>query len=140
VNFSRRPPLVTAVGVIGIVAGVVPLVEMVAVVVSAPFAAWFLALVHSILPVRVPVAVTLLIGIAVADIAFGAGVLARRRLGFYGMVVRSLIAIPIDYLNFTAGNRAGALVGLAVSLFVLWALLRSDSRRWFQPVDIAGVP
>ena len=125
-------------GVIGIVAGAVPLVETVALVLSAQFAAWFLALVRSILPVRVPVALTLLIGIAAADIAFGVGVLARKRLGFYGMVVRSLIALPIDYLNFKAGNGAGAFAGLAVSLFVLWALLRSDSRRWFPPVDIAG--
>jgi hypothetical protein len=135
--------LVTTAGVIGIVAGLFPLVETVAVLVSAQFAAWFLALIHSILPVRESVVLMMLISIGLADIAFGVGVLARKRLGFYGMVVRSLIAIPIDYLNFTAGNRAGALVGLAVSLFVLWALARSDSRRWFhrpRGLDIAGAP
>jgi hypothetical protein len=127
----RRPLLVTAVGVIGIVAGIFPLAEIVAILLSARFAAWFLPLMRSILPVSDSFAFTLLFGIALADIGFGIGVLACNRFARYGMIARSIIAVPIDYLNFTAGNRAGAFVGLAVSVFIVWALLRADSRSWF---------
>jgi hypothetical protein len=128
----RRLRLVTAVGVIGIIAGIFPLVELIAVLTSARFAAWFLPLVQSILPVSVSVAVALIGTIAVADLAFGIGVLTAKRWAFYGMIVRSLIGVPVDYVNFTAGNRAGAMVGLAVNVFVVWALLRADSRSWFK--------
>lgn len=88
----RRPLLVTAVGVIGIVAGIFPLAEIVAILLSARFAAWFLPLMRSILPVSDLFAFTLLFGIAVADIGFGIGVLARKRFARFGMIARSLIA------------------------------------------------
>jgi hypothetical protein len=42
VNWERRPPLVTAVAVIGILAGTVGAVELTMLMVSAPFATWFL--------------------------------------------------------------------------------------------------
>ena len=47
------------------------------------------------------------------------------------MVLRSIVSVPIDYVNFKAGNHAGALFGLALNVFVVWALLRSDTRLWF---------
>jgi hypothetical protein len=34
------------------------------------------------------------------------------------MILRSAIGVPIDYANFRAGNRAGALIGLAVNVSV----------------------
>jgi hypothetical protein len=77
VSASKRPPLVTTVGVIGIIAGVLPLTEIIAVLVSSRFAAWFLPLVRSMLPVSPSVALALLGGIIVADIGFGVGVMAR---------------------------------------------------------------
>jgi hypothetical protein len=138
VNVNKRPQLVTAVGVIGIIAGIFPLVELIAILASARFAAWFLPLVRSILPVSVSVAVALMGSIAVADIAFGIGVLTAKRWAFYGMIVRSLIGVPIDYVNFTAGNRAGAIVGLVVNVIVMWALLKADSRSWFGNADPFG--
>jgi hypothetical protein len=128
----RRPALVTAVGVIGIIAGSFPLVELIALLVSAQFAGWFLPLVQSILPVSVAVTVVSMFVIAVADIAFGIGVLTAKRWACYGMIARSIIAVPFDYLNFTAGNRAGAFVGFAVSVCIVWALLLADSRSWFS--------
>jgi hypothetical protein len=120
------------VGAIGIIAGIFPLAELLAVVASARFAAWFLPLVRAILPVPMSVAVVSMFIIAVADLAFGIGVLAGRRWAFYGMIVRSVIGVPIDYVNLTAGNRAGAVVGLAVNVFIVWALLRAESRPWFS--------
>jgi hypothetical protein len=48
------------------------------------------------------------------------------------MIARSVIGVPIDYVNFTAGNHAGAFAGLAVNVFVVWALLKADSRSWFE--------
>jgi hypothetical protein len=128
----RRPGPVTAVGVIGIIAGSFPLVEFVAMFASARFAAWFLPLVQALLPVPLAVAAGLIFIIAVADILFGIGVLTTQRWAFYGMIARSFIAVPFDYLNFAAGNRAGAFVGFAVSVFIVWALLRADSRWWFS--------
>jgi hypothetical protein len=136
VNTKRRPPLVTAVGVIGIIAGALPAAEILSVLLSVRFAAWFLPLVRTILPVRVSLALGMLAGIAIADIAFGIGLLARKRLAFYGMLLRSVAGLPIDYLNFTAGNRAGALVGLAVNCFILWALVRASSRLWFNTARV----
>jgi hypothetical protein len=131
----RRPRLVTAVGVIGIIAGIVPLAELLAVLASARFAEWLLRLVRSILPVPAPVAVALVALIAVVDITFGIGALVRHRWAFYGMVLRTLLAVPVDLVNFAAGNRAGAAVGLIVNVFVPWALLRAESRVWFRPAS-----
>jgi hypothetical protein len=48
------------------------------------------------------------------------------------MVLRTVLAVPVDFVNFAAGNRAGAAVGLLVNVFVLWALLRAESRGWFR--------
>jgi uncharacterized membrane protein (DUF2068 family) len=126
---------VTAVGVIGIVAGVFPLAEVIGILLSARFAAWFLPVMRAIVPSRDSLASTLLFGIAVADISFGIGVLARKPWALYGMILRSVIGLPIDYLNFTAGNRAGALVGLTVNVFIVWVLLRADSRKWIGHAD-----
>ena len=108
----------TAVGIIGIVAGTVPILEVIAVWLSPRFAAWFLPLMRSILPVRDSLAFSLLFGIALADIGFGIGVLARKRVALYGMIVRSIAGVPVDYVNFAAGNRVGAFVGLSVNLFM----------------------
>jgi hypothetical protein len=69
---------VTAVGAVGIIVGIVPLAEFIAVVASARFAAWFLPLVRSILPMPVSVAVVLIVVTGVADLTFGIGVLAGR--------------------------------------------------------------
>jgi hypothetical protein len=137
VSANKRPPLITTVGVIGIVAGIFPLVELAAILASARFAAWFLPLVRSILPVSGSVAVAVIGTVAVADLAFGIGVLTAKRWAFYGMILRSVIGVPVDYLNFTAGNRAGALLGLAVNVFIVWALLRSASRMWFSAAQAA---
>jgi hypothetical protein len=71
----HRPRLVTAVGVIGIIAGIVPLAELLAALASARFVEWWLRLVRSILPVPAPVEVTLVALIALVDITFGIGVL-----------------------------------------------------------------
>jgi len=128
----RRPPFATGVGVIGVIAGSFPLAEAVAVLVSPRFAAWLLPQVRSILPVPLSVAVVLIVAIAAADLTLGVGVLTGRRWALYGMVLRSVVGVPIDYLNFTAGNPAGAIVGLAVNVFIVWALLRTDSRIWFR--------
>jgi len=127
---------VTAAGVIGIIAGALPAAEILSTLLSARFAAWFLPLVLTIFPVRVSLALGMLAGIAIADIAFGIGLLARKRIALYGMLLRSVIGLPIDYLNFMAGNRAGALVGLAVNLFILWALVRASSRLWFNTASV----
>ncbi len=126
----------TAAGVIGIIAGALPAAEILSTLLSARFAAWFLPLVRTILPVRVSLALGMLAGIAIADIAFGISLLARKRIALYGTLLRSVIGLPIDYLNFMAGNRAGALVGLAVNLFILWALVRASSRLWFNTASV----
>lgn len=126
----------TAVGIIGIAAGTLPAGEILAVLLNERFRAWFLPLVRTILPVRYSLALALIAGIAVADLALGVGVLARKRFAFYGMIVRSAIGLPIDYLNFTAGNRAGALFGLAVNIFVVWALVRANTRLWFSTASL----
>jgi hypothetical protein len=132
VNSRSRPALVTAVGLIGIAAGTLPAAEILCVLLSERFRAWFLPLVRTILPVRQSFALELIAGIAVADLALGAGVLARKRFALYGMIARSLVGLPIDYLNFIAGNRAGALFGLAVNIFMVWALVRTNTRLWFS--------
>jgi hypothetical protein len=40
--------------------------------------------------------------------------------------------VGLDYINFQANNHAGALFGLAVNTFVVWALLHPGSRGWFR--------
>lgn len=131
-NSRSRPALATAVGIIGIVAGTLPVAEIFGVLLSECFRAWFLPLIRTILPVRQFLALALIAGIAVADLGFGVGVLARKRFAFYGMIARSLVGLPIDYLNFLAGNHVGALFGLAVNIFIIWALVQTNTRLWFS--------
>lgn len=131
-TLAARPPLVTAVGIIGLVAGIFPVLEVGAVLLSSRFSAWFIPLVHSIVPVSCSVALGLLLGIGAIDVVLGIGVLARKRWAIPGMILRSVATVPIDYVNFRVGNEAGALFGLAVSVFIVWALLRPQSRAWFR--------
>jgi len=134
-NQGTRPPLVTTVGILGLVAGAVPVLEAVAVFLSPRFSAWFIPLFQSIVPVRGSVALGLLLLIGAIDIVLGLGVLTRKRWATPGMILRSVATVPIDYLNFRAGNRAGALFGLMVSVFIVWALLRRRTRTWFRQAD-----
>jgi hypothetical protein len=127
-----RPPLVTTVGIIGFVAGTFPLLEVGAVLLSPRFSAWFIPLVQSIIRTSGPVMLGLLLGIGAIDIALGLGVLARKPWAAPGMILRSVVAVPIDWVNFRVGNHAGALFGLSVSVFVVWALLRPEARAWFR--------
>jgi hypothetical protein len=127
----QRPPLVTIVGIIAIVAGMFPLVELTAGAASPRFAAWFLPLVTSMIPLRPSLAIVLVFVIGIVDIALGIGVLAGKTLALYGMVLRSFVAVPFDYLTWRAGSPVGALIGLTVNVFIVWALLRSASRHWF---------
>ena len=123
--------MVTTVGVIGIVAGVFPLVELTAVAASPRFAAWFLPLLRSMIPTGQSLAIAIVFSIGIADVALGIGVLAGKTLALYGMVLRSFVAVPFDYLTWRAGSPVGALIGLTVNVFIVWALLRSASRHWF---------
>ncbi len=129
----RRPPIVTTVGIVGIVAGTLPALEVGAVLAIQRFRVWFLPIVHAILPASAAVVLGLLLMIAAADIALGVGVLMRRRWATPGMILRSILGVGLDYINFQANNHAGALFGLAVNAFVVWALLRPGSRGWFRP-------
>jgi len=131
-TLAPRPPLVTAVGITGLVAGTFPVLEVAAVLLSPRVSAWFIPLVHSLMPVSRSVALGLLPGIGAIDVVLGFGVLARKRWATPGMILRSVAAVPIDYANFRVGNRAGALVGLTVSVLIVWALLRPKSRAWFR--------
>jgi Predicted membrane protein (DUF2127) len=130
-TLAARPPLVTAVGIIGLVAGIFPVLEVGAVLLSPRLSAWLIPLVRSIVPVRRSIALGLLLGIGAIDVVLGIGVLARKRWATPGMILRSVATVPIDYANFRVGNQAGALFGLAVSVFIVWALLRPQSRAWF---------
>jgi hypothetical protein len=129
---TTRPPLVTAVGVIGLIAGTLPALAVGAVLSSPRFSAWFIPLVHSPFPATRSVAVGLLLGTGAVDISLGTGVLARKHWATPRMVLRSIARVPIDYVNFRFGNQAGALVGLTVSAFIAWALLRRQARAWFR--------
>ena len=83
------------------------------------------------LPISQSLALAVVFTIGIVDLALGLGVLARTRVALYGMVLRSAIAVPFDYLTSRAGYPGGALVGLGANGFIVWALLRPDSRRWF---------
>lgn len=131
-----RPALATSVGVIGLVAGTLATLEVAAVLASRAFAAKFLPLVHTLLPVTASIALIFMLLIAAIDISLGVGVLARKWWAMVGMIARSLVSVPVDYANFRAGNHAGALFGLAVNIFVVWALLRRETRAWFFNVRI----
>jgi hypothetical protein len=129
---SRRPPLVTTVGIIGVIAGTFPLIEFAAVLLSPRFSAWFIPLFRSIVPVGPALMLGLLLVIGAIDIVLGLGVLARKHWAVAGMILRSVVTVPFDYINFRAGNQGGALFGLTVSVFIVWALLRYKSRIWFR--------
>lgn len=131
-TLGARPRLVSAVGIIALLAGTFPVLEVGAVFLSSRFSAWFIPLVHSIVPVSRSVALGLLLVIGAIDVVLGIGVLARKRWATPGMILRSVATVPIDYANFRVGNQAGALVCLTASVFIVWALLRPKSRAWFR--------
>jgi hypothetical protein len=126
--------LVTIVGVICIVAGLFPGLEAVAALVSSTFAAWFLSLVRAVLPVGLSTLVVVMVVVSTFDVALGIGTITRWHWAPAGMVIRCVVALPVEDLNFQAGNRIGAAIGLGVSLFMTWALLRPASREWFHGV------
>ena len=128
---APRPPLVTAVGIVGIVAGAFPLIEIAAMLVSPRFSAFFLPLAQAIVPLGTAPIILLLLAVGIIDIALGIGALLRYRLASVGMILRSIVGIQIDYINFQAHNPAGALFGLAVNVGIVGILLLPKSRAWF---------
>jgi hypothetical protein len=131
-SLPRRPWVVTAAGIVAIVAGALPAIEVIAMLVSRHFRERFLGLVQTIVPASREVILFLLPVIAAADIILGVGVLTRRRWATPGMILRSVLGVWLDYINFRTGNHVGAVFGLAINIFVVWALLRSPSRAWFR--------
>jgi hypothetical protein len=128
----QRPPIVTTVGILGIIAGVLPMLEVGAVLASERFRAWFLPLVQAIIPASVAIVIMLLLVTATADLVLGIGVLMRRRWAMLGMILRSILGVGLDCINFQASSHAGALFGLVVNVFVVCAILHPRSRIWFR--------
>jgi hypothetical protein len=126
------PVLVTVVGIIGIIAGVVPALEVVGVLSSPRFASMFVPLVRAIVPVAAALLLWLLSAISVVDITLGIGVLFRQRWAMIGMIIRSFLGLSIDYLNSRAHNPAGAIFGFAVNILLILILLLPKSRAWFR--------
>jgi hypothetical protein len=119
------------VGIVGIVAGTFPIIELAALLVSRRFSAFFLPVVHAIIPLGTVGLLALLLIVGVIDVVLGVGILLRYRSAMIGMILRSIVGVPIDYINFQAHNQAGALFGLAVNLGVVVLLLLPKSRTWF---------
>ena len=78
-NYLRRPPLVAVVGIIAIVAGAVPFIEVAATLTSSRFASFFLGLVREIVQLNTTATLVVLITVGLVDIALGIGVLMRYR-------------------------------------------------------------
>jgi hypothetical protein len=76
---NSRPKLVTIVGIIGLIAGIFPVLESAALLTSQSFRAWFLPIVQRLLPFGFAATLSLLVLIAVVDLALGTGVLTKRR-------------------------------------------------------------
>jgi len=130
---QHRPALVTVVGIIAIVAGTVPFIEVIAALTSSRFASIFLALVHEMLPLSTAATLAVLLAVGVVDVMLGIGVLVRYRSAVIGMVARSLIGFVFDYLTFRAHMPAGALFGFVVNVGIVVVLLLPKSRTWFWP-------
>jgi hypothetical protein len=128
----HRPGIVTVVGIVTIIAGVFPALEIVAILANERFRAWFLSLIQSVVPISLGGLLVLLLVVSAADIVLGIAVLTRRRWATPGMIFRSILAVGIDYVNFHAGNHAGAAFGFAVNVLLVLALLLPRSRAWFR--------
>jgi len=132
-HLHQRPPLVTAVGIIGILAGGVPFIEIAAILASPRFSAFFLSLAGAIVPLGTAAMFALLLSVGVIDLVLGIGILMRYRPAMIGMILRSIIGIAFDYINFQAHNPVGALFGFAVNVLLVVVLLLPKSRTWFWP-------
>jgi hypothetical protein len=130
---QQRPPLVTAVGIIAILAGAVPFIEVIATLTSSRFASFFLPLVREMLPLSTGATLTVLFSVGILDVMLGIGILMRCRVAVFGMVARSFIGFVFDYLTFRAYLPAGALFGFAVNVSLIVVLLLPNSRTWFWP-------
>jgi hypothetical protein len=130
---QRRPPLVTAVAVVVILAGIVPLFEITALLVSPRFSEFFLPLVDAIVPLGTAALLALLLAVGVIDVALGIGILMRYRVAMIGMFLRSFVGVVLDYINLQAHNPVGALFGFVVNVGIAVVLLLPKSRTWFWP-------
>jgi hypothetical protein len=128
-----RPPLVTAVAVIAIVAGTVPFAEIIATLTSSRFASFFLPLVREMLPLSTAATLAVHFAVGVVDLMLGVGILLRYRLAVFGMVARSFIGFVFDYLTFRAHIPTGALFGFLVNIGIVVVSLLPKSRTWFRP-------
>jgi hypothetical protein len=72
--------------------------------VSPRFSAFFLRLAQAIVPLGTAPIILLLLAVGIIDIALGIGTLLTYRLALVGMILRSVVGISIDYINFQAHN------------------------------------
>src|SRR5262249_28118540 len=130
---QRRPALVTAVAVVAILAGSVSLLEITGLLVSPRFSEFFLPLAQAIVPLGTAALFALLLTVGVIDVVLGIGILMRYRAAMIGMLLRSIIGVAFDFINFQAHNPVGALLGFVVNIGIVVVLLLPKSRIWFWP-------